>query len=56
MQEVVYQEVEDDEVDAFAEVLRFLLDHYGPMQSRYSAKRITIVVEPGDKYEPPSGA
>jgi hypothetical protein len=26
---------------------------YGPATSRYSAKRIHIVVEPGDKYEAP---
>lgn len=50
---VVYQEREDDEIEAFAEFLRHLLDHYGPVTSRYSAKRIHIVVEPGDKYEPP---
>lgn len=51
--EVVYQETEDDEVEAFAEFLRFLIDDYGPMTSRYSPKRIFVVVEPGDKYDPP---
>lgn len=50
--EVVYQEREDDEIEAFADFLRHLLDHYGPTTSRYSAKRINVVVEPGDKYEP----
>lgn len=51
--EVVYQEWEEDEIEAFADFLRHLLDHYGPTTSRYSAKRIYVVVEPGDKYEPP---
>lgn len=36
------------------EVLRHLLDHYGPSTSRYSPKRIYVLVEPGDKYEPPA--
>jgi len=48
--EVVYQEMED-EVEAFAEFLRFLTDEYGPPTSRYSPKRIHVIVEPGDKYE-----
>jgi hypothetical protein len=51
-EEVVYQETETDEIEAFAEFLRYLVDHYGPSTSRYSAKRIYIRVEPGDKYEP----
>lgn len=54
--EVVYQEREDDEVEAFAEFLRHLLEHYGPVTSRYSAKRIHIVVDAGDKYVEPQGA
>ena len=49
--EVVYQQVEDDEVEAFAEFLRFVLDQYGPSTSQYSPKRIHVIVEPGDKYE-----
>ncbi len=53
-EDVVYQEREDDEIEAFAEFLRHLLDHYGPATSRYSPKRIHVVVEPGDKYEPPT--
>lgn len=48
--EVVYQEREEDEIEAFAEFLRHLLEHYGPVTSRYSPKRIHIVVEPGDKF------
>ena len=52
--EVVYQEREDDEIEAFADFLRHLVDHYGPTTNRYSPKRIHVVVEPGDKYEPPS--
>jgi hypothetical protein len=50
-EEVVWQEREDDEVEAFADFLRHLLDHYGPTTNRYSPKRIYIRVEPGDKYE-----
>ncbi len=53
-EEVVYQEREDDEIETFADFLRHLLEHYGPTTSRYSAKRIHIVVKPGDKYEPPN--
>ena len=51
-EEVVYQEREDDEIEAFAEFLRYLNEHYGPSTSRYSPKRIHVVVEPGDKFEP----
>jgi hypothetical protein len=49
---VVYQETETDEVETFAEFLRYLVDHYGPQTSRYSPKRIHVSVEPGDKFEP----
>ena len=51
-EEIVYQEREDDEVEAFAEFLCHVLEHYGPTTSRYSPKRIHITVQPGDKYEP----
>ena len=51
--EIVYQETDSDEIEAFADFLRHLLDHYGPTTSRYSPKRIRILVEPGDKYHPP---
>ena len=53
-EEIVYQEQEDAEIEAFADFLRHLVDHYGPTTSRYSPKRISIRVEPGDKYEPPA--
>ena len=55
--EVVYQEREDEDLsaNAFAEILRFIIDEYGPATSRYSAKRIYVEVRPGDKYEPGSG-
>ena len=52
--EVVYQETDLDEIEAFADFLRHLLDHFGPTTSRYSPKRIRILVEPGDKYLPPA--
>ena len=52
--EIVYQETETGEIEAFADFLRLLLEHYGPTTSRYSQRRIRIVIEPGDKFEPPS--
>jgi hypothetical protein len=53
-QELSYQEPRDGdaEVEAFADFLRDLVDHWGPQTSRYSPKRIYIEVRPGDKYEP----
>jgi hypothetical protein len=50
-EELVYQESETHEIEAFADFLGLLLDHYGPNTSRYSPKRIYIRVEPGDKFE-----
>ena len=52
-EEVVYQEQDGNEIEAFADFLRCLDDNYGPQTSRYSPKRIVIRVEPGDKYEEP---
>lgn len=52
--EIVYQETETGEIEAFADFLRLLLEHYGPTTSRYSPRRIRIVIEPGDKFEPPA--
>jgi len=49
--EIVYQERFDDEVEGFAEFLRYLNDEFGPSTNRYSPKRIYICVEPGDKFE-----
>ena len=53
---IVYQATDDPdaEVEAFADFLRFLLEEYGPVSSRYSPKRIHVIVEPGDKYESPA--
>jgi hypothetical protein len=53
-EEVVYQQMERDEIEAFAEFLGYLVDHYGPRTSRYSPQRIYIRVEPGDKYVAPA--
>ena len=55
-EEIVYQATDDPdaEVEAFADFLRFLLEEYGPVSSRYSPKRIHVIVEPGDKYESPA--
>jgi hypothetical protein len=49
-EEICYQETDDNEIEAFADFLRFLDEHYGPSTSRYSAKRIHILVKPGDKH------
>lgn len=52
-EEIVFQEKydEDDEIECFADFLQVLNENYGPTTNRYSAKRIYIRVEPGDKYE-----
>lgn len=50
-EEIVYQEVDGNEIEAFADFLRFVDEHYGPSTSRYSPKRIRVLVEPGDKWE-----
>ncbi len=52
-EELVYQEVDGGEVEAFAEFLRALDAQYGPSTSRYSPARIYIIVEPGDKHDDP---
>ena len=49
--EMVCQEKYEDEVECFADFLRILNDEFGPSTTRYSPKRISISVEPGDKYE-----
>ena len=50
---LTYQEgsEEEQEVERFAEFLQSLDENYGPATSRYSPKRIHIIVKPGDKYE-----
>jgi len=50
-EEIVFQETDGGEIEAFAELLRAVDENYGPTTSRYSPKRIRILVEPGDKYE-----
>ena len=50
-EEIVYQESDGNEIEAFADFLNFLNDHHGPSTSRYSPKRIRITVEPGDKWQ-----
>jgi len=49
----VYQQSyeHEDDVEAFADLLWFLNDEYGPVTSRYSPKRIVIRIEPGDKHD-----
>jgi len=49
-----YQEQYDNEHDAFVDLLRIIVDNYGPMDSRYSEKRIHIITKHGDKYECPN--
>jgi hypothetical protein len=41
-----------DAVKVFARLLRDLNDIIGPSTSRYSALRVRVTTEPGDKYEP----
>jgi hypothetical protein len=48
---IVYQESDGNEIEAFADFLHFINDHFGPSTSRYSPKRIRITIEPGDKRE-----
>jgi hypothetical protein len=55
-EEIVYQESDGNEIEAFADFLHFINDHYGPSTSRYSPKRIHITIEPGDKFEGDSSA
>ena len=50
-EEICYQETEGEEIEAFADFLRFLNDHYGPSTNRYSPKRIHILVKTGDKHQ-----
>jgi len=49
-EEICYQKTEGGEIEAFADFLRFLNDHYSPSTNRYSPKRIHILVKPGDKH------
>lgn len=50
VEEVVFEDQVEGEIEAFVQFLHHLLDNYGPSTSRYSPKRIRISVEPGDKY------
>ncbi len=47
---VVEAKCEDEEVEAFRDLLWEINDAVGPMTSRYSAKRIVVSIEPGDKH------
>lgn len=47
---VIEAKSEDEEVDAFRDLLWELNEAIGPMTSRYSGKRIAIMIEPGDKH------
>ena len=38
--------------DAFARLLDFITEYYGAVGSRYDARRIRVIVEPGDKHSP----
>ncbi len=50
-EEICYQETEGGEIEAFADFLRYLNEHYGPSTSRYSPKRNYISVKSGDRFE-----
>lgn len=49
-EEIVYRESDGNEIEAFADFLHLLNEHYGPSTSRHSSKRIRITIEPGDKW------
>ena len=51
IEEIVYQEHEGNEIEAFADFLHFINDHYGPPTSRHSPQRIHISIQPGDKWD-----
>lgn len=42
---------EEDPTAAIEEVLWFVIEFFGELESRYSKERIVIKREPGDKYE-----
>jgi len=50
-EEICYQEIDGGEIQAFADFLRYLNEHYGPSTRRYSPKRIYISVKLGDKSQ-----
>jgi hypothetical protein len=41
---------EDDEHEAFANFLREVSYHFGPTDSKYSSKRLRVVILPGTDY------
>ena len=50
--EYTYQESDgEDDIERFADFLRYVDDDFGPSTSRYSKKRIYISIGPGDKHE-----
>lgn len=50
--ELLYTEsdTDGDDIDRFYDFLYTILEHYGPMTSRHSPKRIYIDIRPGDKW------
>ena len=46
---------EDDRVDATFTLLGEVLEMVGHIGSRYDERRVRVVIEPGDKWEPPAG-
>ena len=42
---------EEDNIECFADFLRLIEETFGPMNSRYSEKRIYIHIKPGDKSQ-----
>lgn len=48
----VFGSSDDDEVEDFIEVLWEVNAQIGPTTSRWSPKRVSIEVRPGDKWEP----
>lgn len=48
---VVYQEDLKDDPEAFVAFIEAVIDTWGPQESRYSPKRVRVVIMPGDKWE-----
>lgn len=48
---VVFEEDDDDELQATENLLWYLIEYCGKSGSRYDKERLRIVREAGDKYE-----
>jgi hypothetical protein len=53
--EMVTTIAQDDSADATFALLGEVLDRVGEIGSRYDARRVRILIEPGDKWTPKAG-